>query len=751
MHRQIKQLFGQLGAIAAGTVFAVLTISPATAELLPRSFFDDVPTPGGPARVEANSLAYDAKSDVITASGKVVMSYGGYLLECDQLRYEQGSGALLCNGNARITSADGNVAAADKLTVTGGMKQAFLESLTVTTREGARVTAREANYSRELQNILTDATYSPCGDCIDAKGRLVGWRVRAAKLTQNAVTREVTIENGQLEIVGIPLAWVPWLSIPDPTKADTTGFRLPTVDYDASRGLRVGLPYYISIDAENSLLLTPQLMSRQGVLLGAAWEHKFTYGTLSLFGSGIYQLDPGAYGGTVGDREWRGELGTKGRLEPATGWTAGWSYTAFTDAGYLPDYGFAEDAVDDVLVNETYVGYLDSGTYADVRLQEYKLLGDYTDSDQAKQATALPNARAERYLDADDGSQVKLSARLLSVHRSADSLDTLNGVPYVFGYSGDKTHVALEGTWEKQFVTSNGLVATPMVGLRADATSYSGDAPLDESKLGLTPLAAIDVRYPMMASDGALSQVVEPIGQLVYRGSDETLPGITNDDAHSFVLDETNLFSFDKFSGSDRQDTGLRANIGARYHATLADGRWMELVAGQSFLLSGAAGIVTDDEVHTGTDESSYFVLGARGAPSSDLTLGAKLLLDPSDSEVMRAGLGGDVAISDGVTVGGDYIFLPAEPLDGVVEDLNEVTVRAKAPLPLDYWSAIGSLSWDISRGKWLEARGDLVYDDGFVEAAAFAKATGDTNENANDFAFGVSLKLKGPDGLPAF
>lgn len=740
---------GRLGlATGLGLLLAAVLSTSAHAELLPRSFFDNVPTPGGPARVEANSLAYDAKADVITASGKVVMTYGGYILECDQLRYEQGSGALTCSGNARLVSPEGNVAAGEKLIVTGGMKDAFIASLTVTTPSGATITAREANYSQELQNVLFDATYAPCGECIDAKGRLIGWRVRADKITQNAVGGEVGIENGRLEIVGIPIAWVPWLSIPDPRRP-STGFRLPTVDYDANRGLRVGLPYFISIDQENSLLLTPQLMTRQGALFAAEWEHKFTYGSAKLKGSGIFQLDPGAYSGTVGDRQWRGSVGTDGNFRLPGGWTAGWSYTTFSDAAYFPDYDFEFHGSDDALINEAYVGFLDEDTYADIRVQQYQILGNYTEDDQAKQAVALPNARAEQYLNSADGDQIHLSARVLAVHRHEDAIDALNAVPYVFGYSGEKAHVALKGTWQKQFVTSSGIVATPMVGMRADAASYSGDAPIDESRFTFTPLAAIDLRYPMIASESALTQVLEPIAQFVYRGSDETEPGITNDDSHSFVLDETNLFAFNKFSGSDRQDTGFRANIGARYLATLSDGRWLELTAGQSYLLSGEGGIAVDDEVQTGLGNGSYWVLGARGAPADELTIGAKLLID--SGQLARAGFGGDLAVAEGVTIGGDYVFLPADSSDGIVENLEEVTIRAKAPLSVDYWSAIGSLSWDLSRGQWLEARGELVYDDGFVEAGAFAKATGDTHDSANDLTVGVRLKLKGPDGLSAF
>ncbi|MDT9071217.1 LPS assembly protein LptD, partial [Escherichia coli] len=58
------------------------------------------------------------------------------------------------------------------------------------------------------------------------------------------------------------------------------------------------------------------------------------------------------------------------------------------------------------------------------------------------------------------------------------------------------------------------------------------------------------------------AHLVEPIAQIVYRGSDVTRVGITNDDSQSFVFDTSNLFDYNRFSGIDRQETGLRANMG---------------------------------------------------------------------------------------------------------------------------------------------------------------------------------------------
>ena len=124
-----------------------------------------------------------------------------------------------------------------------------------------------------------------------------------------------TIELFQpsLELLGIPMAWLPWLSIPDPSQPRLSGFRLPELRLLRADGLRAStLPYFWAPDDDTDVLFTPRLMSRQGALFAVEVTHRFTRGVADVKASGLYQLDPGAFAGTVGDRQWRGAIQTIG-------------------------------------------------------------------------------------------------------------------------------------------------------------------------------------------------------------------------------------------------------------------------------------------------------------------------------------------------------------------------------------------------------------------------------------------------------
>ncbi len=720
---------------------------------LPPGFFDEVPlTVGGQAAVEADMLAYDAVNDIISAAGNVVMRYQDYVLRAEKLVYHQRTGELRAEGEVTIADTRGNITIGRDIEVTGGFKQAFVNSLTIVTSDGSLITAEQASYSSELEIMLSQAHYSPCGECIDSKGRRIGWKVNAARMVYNRDDASLTMQNPTLELLGIPVAWLPWLRLPDPSQPRATGFRVPVLDFDERMGLNVTVPYFIPIDEDTDLILSPRLMSRQGGMLMAEVTRRFANGEIDARVAATYQLEPGAYVNTVGDREWRGAIQTSGKFVPAANWTWGWTYTAFTDAAFLPDYKLTSGKN---LANQVYATHLSRDYYADLRLQHFNLLGNVTPTQQELQARALPNVNAAGTHDLAEGwGQLRGTMRLLGVQRTRDHQATYNGVPYVLGHAGYKVHGTAEASWQNQVIGPAGIVVTPYLGLRADAAWYDGTSPLnpgDVSLFSATPIAALDVRWPWMAVDGLSTHLVEPVAQLVYRGSASTIPGINNDDAISFVFDDTQIFSYNRFSGASRQETGLRANLGVHYLANFEDGSWLDLIGGQSYFLAGTNSLATPDHAQTGLvtgleDTASYFVLGARAGLGNQFTANGKLQVDPNGLGVRLATAGVRYADEDRYLGQLAYTYIPADPRIGTVNDRHEVWARAGLPIH-DYWTLTGTGAWDLAQNTWLEAGVGLVYDDGFLEYGGSALITGPTHDRPNDTRFTATIRLKGPAG----
>jgi LPS-assembly protein len=473
--------------------------------------------------------------------------------------------------------------------------------------------------------------------------------------------------------------------------------------------------------------------------------------------SGLYQMDRSAFAGQLGDRDWRGAIQTSGHFTPIETWSAGWSYAAFTDNAYLSDYELTDAKSS---INQVYATHLSDDTYFDARIQRFNRIGNVPVTDDMQQGLILPRIEGEHVYELAPGlGRVHVNGELLGVQRGMDQTGTYSGVPYVHGYEGTKYHAMLEGAWENQFILPGGLAATPYLGARLDAAMYDRTAAAlpapyatqaDAVLFNATPIAALDVRWPLMASDGDNAHLFEPIAQVVYRGSNVTNVGITNDDAHSFVFDTSNLFSYNRFTGIDRQETGLRANIGGHYLGTFEDGSWLDLVAGQSFHLAGVNALGVSDAVQVGTATglgapASFIVASARGGFSGGLSGGAKVQIDPSLWRITRAGTGMRYAPGSWYSLGVDYIYIRANPALGIPLDEHEIAASATLGPFFDYYSFNGGLTWDLRTNSWMKANVGAGYDDGYLGVS------GGLNFTPTSWGFGFGLQLKGPDGAMAF
>ncbi len=148
------------------------------------------------------------------------------------------------------------------------------------------------------------------------------------------------------------------------------------------------------------------------------------------------------------------------------------------------------------------------------------------------------------------------------------------------GIAGNTPEPASKQSGRPRNIVNGAMVTTSLSGARRcdDARHRQDCAPnynplmSNEDIYRGMPAAMLEIRYPLIASNGMASQIFEPIAQVIVRPNETHIGEFPNEDAQSMVFDTTNLFERDKFSGFDRVEGGTRANIGFRYSASFANG-----------------------------------------------------------------------------------------------------------------------------------------------------------------------------------
>ncbi len=698
--------------------------------------------------VEADQVVYDDGAQTVTAIGSVQIYYKGNALSARKVTYHSGGKRVVAEGDARLVDRDGNVLTSPHLDVSDGFVDGFVESLRIDTIDRSRFAAESARRTDGDVTVFEKGVYSACQTCVNEPTKPPFWQIKAVRIIHKQKEKTVYYEDARLEMLGVPIAWVPYFRHPDPSEKRRTGFLMPRVMDSAKLGVGVQVPFYWAPTADWDATLAPVAMSRQGLLMDLEVRHAFESGMVTLRGLGIRQIDPGAFRLTSGDRENRGALISTGHFTLNENWSWGWDATLTSDRRFLSDY-HVSPSIADRSISTLYLTGEGKTNYFDARLYRFSLFNDdlAVDKDgnkllfgagaglQSKQPVVHPvidyDVVAENPVA---GGEVSGHLNLTSLTRDQTDVDTYG---LVRGLAGTFTRVSGMVGWRRQVIDDLGQVYTPFASLRGDVFyDRVDDSSTQLAALGrsgtfarLTPAIGLDWRFPFVARSGFGAHTFEPMAQIVARPNERWMGRLPNEDAQSIVFDDTTLFRPDKFSGWDRAEGGTRANLGAQYTFHAPNGGTLSALFGRSQVLAGensyaypdyatlkaqaAAGRWVPLTAYGSGLESRVSDWVARLAVDSatGFRIGAQTRFDHSDFSLNRADIqatGTSGPITAGV--GWAYLRTPKELYDlltayGTVEAvairdamkdaLSELQTHANLRLATN-WRLFGGLRYDL-------------------------------------------------------
>ena len=516
-----------------------------------------------------------------------------------------------------------------------------------------------------------------------------------------------------------------------------------------------------------NLTLTGSVYSRQGLFASAKFEHQVNSGSYSVTIAGIQQQNSDAFdAGTINAlNDGREMIGTKGAFQINPRWSFGWDVLAQSDKNFARTYG-VKGYSDFHRASEIYLTGLSDRNYFDLRASRFEIQEDIVSGDNEKQALVLPSFDYRKTLDeAVVGGELTLRFNGRNIDReSNDTLALGGGLDSWRGIAGRNGRITASADWQSTFIAPGGLSITPIAALRADGL-YSD---FDDIALGGEALsrgliaetretlfrglatAGVDIKYPILFTAPGSTHILEPRIQLLARNDIEGQDrlGLANEDAQSLVFDASTLFDRDKFSGLDRIEGGVRANVGLRYSGTFDNGVRADALFGQSFNIAGDNPFAAPDLVFAGafsgleTDNSDYVASASLGYQGFLIGTGARF--DEKTFEVRRA----DVqlaSVSESLSVSARYSFIQAQQNYGSPEDRQEIKGAASLKFA-DHWRASTNAVFDIEKSKVSSFGLGLRYDDEcFTYGMVYTESRDvDTNERKRTVGFNVSLRTIG-------
>jgi LPS-assembly protein len=696
-----------------------------------------VPAAEKPVLVSADQLQYDQDLGLTIAKGHVELDENDQILLADAVTYNQRTDTVTASGHVSLLQPSGDIIFANYVELHDRMRDGFIKDIRILLSDRSRLAGNTGRRVNGTRTEIRRAVYSPCALCRNNPSHPPVWQLKAEEVVHDEQLKIVEYRDAIMEIDGVPVFYVPYLSHPDPSVKRASGFLVPTVGYSNTLGFHATVPYYWVIAPDKDATFRPMITTSAGVVLDGEYRQRFGNGYIQNDGSievggGTQPESAANIGPPTGPV--RGHLFGTGELDLTGDWRAGYEVQRASDQTYMLRYHFTTPS--NYLTTHVFAERFGPDSYGNVSALSFQslnpLIGDSVES------IALPVASYDWRGPPDAwGGRMSLSGNALNLMRRTgpEERRLSTGAAWMLpfnGLIGDRftfTASARSDVYYSDHValTPNFTSLTSAVGTTVQLPSNVNTS--TEWAGRVFPSLSLKWRYPWVRNDAGGSALVEPIAAVIANPNGENPARIPNVDSQGFEFDEMSLFVPNRLPGYDLVDSGQRVDYGL--HGELQTHGWgnWETLVGQSYRFQRSTVFAPG----SGLDDRLSDIVGrAAVVTGTALDFLYRFRLDKSDLAMRRQ----EIQVSTGpksLRASVSFISISATPASSAISASpgtsgipagNQIGVAINAELTRTWSLALNDTRSFGSGGATIGAGVSLTYrDDCFAVVTALTQS----------------------------
>ena len=668
----------------------------------------------------------EARGETLTATGNIEIFQGTTRLRAQRIVYDGGTDTLTIDGPIELRDGTSITILASQAELSSGLLDGILRGARLVLEQQLQIAAVEMQRVGGRYIAANRVAATSCKVCEDGRPPL--WQIRASRIVHDSEEKQLYFDRAQLQVLGVPIFYVPRLRLPDPGNSRSTGLLIPEIQSSTLLGNGVKLPYFVAFGDDADLTVTP-FLSTETRTLELRYRQAYARGWSDL---NAYLSDD-----RIDLPEFRWGVLARGAFGVAHGYTLAFDVEEESDLGYLNDYDYSnKDRLDSAIsLSRTRT---DEDTF--LEFVSIRSLRDGEDNDEfpallfEARHTELIGQTASYTFDFDGHYRRSDLTTDADGDGLADGLDSMR-----FGASGD---------WQWSTLLSRGLIFEAKAEAGADLFLLSDDPNFESTITRGRGAVAVGLRWPLIqqtSGPNAATNMIEPHVQLAYSdASDVTLP---NEDSTRVEFDEGNLFALNRAPGSDFYERGLRLDAGltwrrqgpAGWDSSLTVGR-IERVSESNPEFTAASGLAGGS--------SNWLVSGAL-ATGERVDLTARVLFD-NDFSVSK----GDLRLAydaDRFRIDTTYAYLERDLQEDRTSTASEIALTSA----YDFTNVLTGrldMRYDLTTEKATEAGIGVSYVNECVEVGFSVSRTFTASASvtpSTEYGLTVSLRGFGTDAAP--
>ncbi len=625
-----------------------------------------------PIGFEADNVVVDQADGSLFATGNVELKQANNTLRADEVTYYRNQNKAIARGNVVHIDGDGTVTNAAIMEIDTEFSHILAETIISNFTTGEWISADHADRIAGDRGIFDASRFTPC-KCDFLNGERPLWDIKASQSVRNEKTQTITHYNMRMNVLNVPVGYLPFLSHPDWTVRRRSGVLTPSFIISSDLGFTPSIPYYQIIDETSDVEFTTYKYQYRG--LGVKSRYRKLWDRAELNAT-FYTANVETY---KKNRELVGAVDATYASRIGNGWNIKANLRRASQDTFMRRYDFNDDTSLKSTISATRT--IDNRYYRVEASDRQSLLA----SDKTlNEPTVLPSIFYEKTEKGWRGNQ-KFRTELSAVQLDNDQGHDMARWSGIFEVAEDFDLPLGIANYEAN-VTGNYY----SIHTKPDSAATSlGDISF------VTPALSVGWRLPIAVVGANRTAIFEPQARLAFIGGKDRTSAIPNRDASDYRIDEANLFLLNRYQGKDYILPGTRADIGVS--ATTNDNFFGDVSGffGVSRRLSGktSAGLNTDQG-----DKYSDYVASLTVNPANSLNLRWSGRLSSKDLTLNESKTSLSSALGTG-SLSVTHNQLAKAYFASSDDDREELSASYSQSL-IGGWQFSATQLWDLSYGK---------------------------------------------------
>ena len=283
-------------------------------------------------QISADTIIVE-RGEILFAEGNVLVQYGNNKFKANALKFNQKTKEIKFTEIQDFQDGNAISLSASEAVISSDLSDGIIRAASLILDKTIKIETGEVLLkSGQISSVSEISRVTSCDEC---EGKEPNWYLSASSAKRDNENSNIIYKDVTVRLKGFPIAYIPYLRMPDPSINRARGFLVPEAVLTSNLASGLKLPYFIPMGLSSDFLLTPYF-SNKTKTLEYRYRKKFRKGELTV--NGAFSDDD------LASNDIRYFSQMVGKYKLGYGVDLSFNVGKVGDSSYLGDYVYSEES-----------------------------------------------------------------------------------------------------------------------------------------------------------------------------------------------------------------------------------------------------------------------------------------------------------------------------------------------------------------------------------------------------------------------